>query len=93
MVGCVGEYLRRRWLADEEHTMKVCTDTELRKLEEQPGFETLLVHAVNYVSYLKALDCVLGVMNMESLLPGEYSCKIEIQRPCRAGIRGVGHAI
>ena len=56
------------------------TDAEARKLGEQTGLDTLVVHAVN--DECQPLGSLLlgGAANALSIPPGEYDRKIKTQR-------------
>ena len=55
-------------------------DTEARKLGEQTGLDTLVVHALNDAHLVWAVHSVRAVVNALSVPPGEYGRKTETQR-------------
>ena len=56
------------------------TDAELRKLGEQTGLDTLVVHALNDAYLVWAVHSVRAGANALSMPPGEYGRKAETQR-------------
>ena len=56
------------------------TDTELRKLGEQTGLDTLVVLAVNDVDQVSVEKSAGAGANAFSPPPGEYGRKVETQR-------------
>ena len=55
-------------------------DAEARKLGEQTGLETPVVHAVNDVHWAFASQEVSAAANALSGPPGEYDRKVKTQR-------------
>ena len=56
------------------------TDAEARKLGEQTGLDTLVVHALNDAYLVWAVHSVRAGANALSMPPGEYGRKAETQR-------------
>ena len=56
------------------------TDAEARKLGEQTGLDTLVVHALNDAYLVSAIQLVGAGANALSMPPGEYGRKAETQR-------------
>ena len=55
-------------------------DTEARKLGEQTGLDTLVVHALNDAYLVWAIHLVCAGANALNVPPGEYGRKIKTQR-------------
>ena len=56
------------------------SDTEVRKLGEQTGLDTLVVLAVNDGHWVEAVQAVFAGANVLSAPPGEYGRKAKTQR-------------
>ena len=56
------------------------TDAEERKLGEQTGLDTLVVHALNDAYLVWAIHLVCAGANALNMPPGEYGRKAETQR-------------
>ena len=56
------------------------TDAEARKLGEQTGLDTLVVHALNDAYLVWVIQLIRAGANALNMPPGEYSRKAETQR-------------